>query len=101
MTKRWGPVDQRTFGFTQLIGPEDERVLLGTNFEVDPIEVFGVGDAVYGEQFVWRNAATGEELARSDFVDGMTIGTLPTPGYGGLAYMMQQDGGMVSFQVVK
>jgi hypothetical protein len=101
MTKAWGPVDQRTMGFTTPYGPKDQRVLLGSDMQIDdPLAAFGAGTGVYGEQFVWRNAATGEELARSDSFDAMTQGNLPTPGYGGLMYMLQEYGGVVAMQVV-
>lgn len=66
-----------------------------------PLDVFGVGAAVCGEQFIWRDAATGRGLVHCDYVDAMSQGILPTPGYGGLAYMLQSDGGVTSFQVIK
>ncbi|MFJ3927704.1 hypothetical protein [Streptomyces sp. NPDC090022] len=98
----WGPIDQRTFSFFTLFGPKNQRVVLSSRMDVArPLDVFGAGAAVYGEQFIWRDAATGRELAHSDYVDAMSQGILPTPGYGGLAYMLQSDGGVASFQVVK
>jgi hypothetical protein len=102
LTKAWGPVNQRTFSFFTLYGPANQRVAVASNINLsDPLSVFGVGQAVYGEQFIWRNAATGQELAHSSYVNGMTQGTLPTPGYGGLVYMLQSGGGVTAFQVVK
>ncbi|MFJ8207712.1 hypothetical protein [Streptomyces sp. NPDC096033] len=102
LTKAWGPIDQRTFGFFTLFGPRNQRVVLSTHIDVtNPLTALGVGAGVYGEQFIWRDALTGRELARSDYVDAMSQGILPTPGYGGLAYMLQSDGGIASFQVVK
>jgi len=98
LTKVWGPVDQRTFSFTTLIGPKDERVVVGTNIKVtNPDEL---KDITYTEQMVWRDAATGDVLARSNYVDAMTQGNLPTPGYGGLMYMLQQYGDITAFQVL-
>jgi len=98
LTKTWGPVDQRTFSFTTLIGPKDERVLVGTNIKVtNPDQL---KDSTYTEQWVWRNADTGAVLARSEYFDAMTVGILPTPGYGGLMYDLQQYGGIVATQVL-
>jgi hypothetical protein len=39
-------------------------------------------------------------LARSNYFDAMTQGNLPTPGYGGLMYDLQQYGGIVATQVI-
>jgi hypothetical protein len=102
LTQGWGPVEQRTFGFFTSYGPANQRVMLSTNMNIsNPVDVFGVGQGVYGEQYVWRNAATGRELARSDYVNAMSQGILPTPGFGGLVYMLQSNGGVAAFQVVK
>ncbi len=102
LTKAWGPLDQRTFSFFTLYGPKDQRVAVASDINLDnPLDVFGVGQAVYGERFIWRDAATGKELAHSSYVDGMTQGTLATPGYGGIVSMLQSDGSVTSFEVVK
>ena len=34
----------------------------------------------------WRNAATGEIIAESDFFEPLTINSLTPPGYGGRVY---------------
>jgi hypothetical protein len=102
LTHLWGPVKQRTFGFFTIYGPSSQRVVLSTNIDIaNPLTVFGVSQAVYGEQFIWRQATTGKEIAHSGYVNGMPQGILPTPGYGGLDYMLQSDGGVVSFEVTK
>jgi hypothetical protein len=102
LTKQWGPIDQKTFGFFTPYGTKSQRVMLSTNIDLDnPLDVFGVAQAVYGEQYIWRDARTGKELAHSNYVNGMSQGILPTPGYGGLSYMLQSDGGVVSFEVTK
>jgi hypothetical protein len=54
--------DQTTLSFTTLIGPQDQRVLIGTDI---PIKVFKQLQSYTTEQVVWRNAQTGAELARS------------------------------------
>lgn len=97
MTRDW-IVDQRTWSFTTLIGPKDQRVVVGTNIKATNPEQ--LKNLTYTEQIVWRNAATGAVLARSDYFDAMTAGCLVTPGYGGLIYDLQEFGGIVSMQVV-
>ena len=93
----WGPVEQRSLSFATLLGPADQRVLLGTNIKItNPEQLQG---ATYTEQFVWRDALTGEVLARSQYFDAMTQGNLPTPGYGGLVYMLQSYGDITAMQV--
>jgi hypothetical protein len=73
-------------------------VVVGTNIKVtNPDEL---KDITYTEQMVWRDAATGDVLARSNYVDAMAQGNLPTPGYGGLMYMLQQYGDITAFQVL-
>jgi hypothetical protein len=54
--------DQTTLGFTTLIGPENQRVLIGTDI---PIKAFQQLASYRTEAVVWRDAATGNELARS------------------------------------
>jgi hypothetical protein len=59
--------------------------VLSTNVNTSkPLEVAGFGPGTYGEQFVWRQEATGKVLARSSYFDSMSQGILPTPGFGGL-----------------
>ena len=102
MTKQWGPVDQETFGFFTTYGPKNQRVVVSSDIDLsNPVDVFGIGGTVYGERLIWRDAKTGKELAHSGYVNAMTQGILPTPGYGGLTYMLQANGGVASFQVIK
>jgi hypothetical protein len=98
LSMAWKPVDQRTLSFTTLLGPALHRVLLGTNIKVtNPNQL---KDITYTEQFVWRDALTGKLYARSQYVAAMTQGNLPTPGYGGLVYMLQQYGTITAMQVL-
>jgi len=91
--------DQRTFGFMTLIGPADKRVLVGTNIhpKSTPAEIKNV---TYTEQILWRDVSTGNIVAQSDFFTAATQGILPTPGYGGLLYMMHNDGHITALQPV-
>jgi hypothetical protein len=88
--------DQTTLSFTTLIGPEGKRVLIGTDI---PIRFFKQLRSYTTEQVVWRNAATGEELARSDELPKMSAGILVTPGYAGLQYFLTADGHIIALQV--
>ena len=88
--------DQTTLSFTTLVGPEDERILIGTDI---PIRFFKQLTSYTTEQVVWRDAATGAELARSDEFPKMSAGILVTPGYAGLQYFLTADGHVIALQV--
>ena len=88
--------DQTTLSFTTLIGPEGQRVLIGTDI---PIRFFKRLTKYTTEQVVWRDAATGDELARSDEFPKMSAGILVTPGYAGLQYFLTADGHIIALQV--
>jgi hypothetical protein len=90
------PQDQMTLSFTTLIGPKDQRVLIGTDI---PVKVFKQLNNCTTEQVVWRNADTGAELARSSEFPKMTQGILVTPGYAGLQYFLTSDGHIIGLQV--
>jgi hypothetical protein len=100
----WGPVDQRTMSFLTLIGPADQRVLVATNINPNTTQqqleqAVTLTGFTYTEQIVWRDAATGEILAESDFFPAMSPGILVTPGYGGLIYEMLYNGHIMALQV--
>lgn len=75
--------------FQPIFGPADKRVLVLTNaklpvkFEPTPL---AVRSGRYTEQLTWRDAATGEVLAESDFFEPLTINSLTPPGFGGRVY---------------
>ena len=48
--------------------------------------------ALVGDVVVWRDAATGRELARSGKVPAMTQGSAVQPGYGGSVYFPSSRG---------
>jgi hypothetical protein len=104
MSVAWGPVDQRTMSFLTLIGPADQRVLVATNINPNATQqqleqAASLTDYTYTEQIVWRDAATGEILAESDYFPAMSPGILVTPGYGGLIYEMLYNGHIMALQV--
>jgi len=82
-------VDDTTTTFQPLIGPKDRRVLLLTNMKLnvkkEPIKV-ALFTENYTEQLTWRDAATGEILAESDFFEPLSINGLMPPGFGGRVY---------------
>ncbi|MGW4890939.1 hypothetical protein ACWEQL_01530 [Kitasatospora sp. NPDC004240] len=88
--------DQTTLSFTTLIGPKDQRVLIGTDI---PVKFFQGLKKYETEQVVWRDAASGDELARSSQFPKMTQGILVTPGYAGLQYFLTADGHVIGLQV--
>ncbi|MFD0277504.1 hypothetical protein ACFVHB_26855 [Kitasatospora sp. NPDC127111] len=88
--------DQTTLSFTTLIGPKDQRVLIGTDIPVKSFQGLKEYDT---EQVVWRDAKFGTELARSSQLAKMTQGILVTPGYAGLQYFLTADGHVIGLQV--
>jgi outer membrane protein assembly factor BamB len=98
-------VDDWTFTFQPLIGPQDKRVLLLTNMRFDRIDTqkpvakedlmkaLFLGE--YKEQLTWRDAATGRILAESDFFERLSPGSLTTPGFGGRVYFPTDKGFIV------
>jgi hypothetical protein len=90
--------DQTTLSFTTLIGPANDRVLIGTN--IPNIKAFKQLQSYTTEQVIWRNAATGAVLATSSQFPKMNTGILVTPGYAGLQYFLTADGHIIGLQVV-
>jgi hypothetical protein len=71
-------------------------VIIGTDI---PVKVFQQLKSYTTEQVVGRNAATGQELARSREFPKTTQGVLGTPGYAGLQYFLTADGHIIGLQV--
>lgn len=88
--------EQRTLSFLTLIGPQRHRVLIGTDI---PLRSFKGLKRYRSEEVVWRDAASGTELARSSAFPKMTAGILVTPGYGGIQYFLSASGHVISLQV--
>lgn len=81
---------QTTTEFTTLIGPPGSRVLVGTDIPGPEIPGNNLNDFV-----VWRNAATGQELARSPLLPAMTQGTMVQPYYNGDMFFEGQLGALI------
>lgn len=82
--------NQRTTEFTTLINPQTSRVLVGT--DIPDGEIPGNNHNDYA---VWRNALTGEELARSPLLPAMTQGTMIQPYYSGNMFYEGQLGDLI------
>lgn len=83
-------VNQTTTEFTTLIGPQANRVIVGTDIPSPEIPGNNSNDFA-----VWRNAATGEELARSPLLPAMTQGTMIQPYYNGQMFFQGQSGTLI------
>jgi hypothetical protein len=95
LSLKWSQ-DQTTLSFTTLVGPKDQRILIGTDI---PIKFFKQLKNYSSEAVVWRDAATGKELARSDDFPKMSSGILVTPGYAGLQYFLTAYAHIIELQV--
>lgn len=82
--------DQTTTEFTALIGQPSSRVLVGTDIPGPEIPGNNLNDFA-----VWRNASTGEELARSPLLPAMTQGTMIQPYYNGDMFFEGQLGSLI------
>jgi hypothetical protein len=71
-------VDQTTTEFIAIIGPPEQRAIVGTDIPGAQIPGLNLEDEV-----VWRNAGTGEEIARSARLPAITSGTMVQPAYSG------------------
>jgi hypothetical protein len=80
--------EQTTSVFQQLIGNAEERVVVTSellNFRLNPL-------TATNEQVVFRDAATGRELARTGNLPRMSDGANISPGFGGRVYFPGKDG---------
>lgn len=82
--------NQTTTEFTTLIGPQANRILVGTDIPGPEIPGNNTNDFA-----VWRNAATGQELARSPLLPAMTQGTMIQPYYNGHMFFEGQSGTLI------
>jgi hypothetical protein len=85
--------EQTTTEFIAIIGPRRQRVIVGSDIPGSEIPGINAEDEV-----VWRNAETGQEIARSPKLPAMTSGTMVQPyysgdmfypGLGGILYKLQ------------
>jgi hypothetical protein len=89
--------EQTTSVFQQLIGTPEERVVVTSdllNFRLNPL-------TATNEQVVFRDAATGRELARTGNLPRMSQGANISPGFGGRMYFPAVDGMIYEVSVVR
>jgi hypothetical protein len=88
LKKLW-EVKQRSICFTALIGSKAQRIFIST--ETDAQNALQL--RTYSKEFVlWRDAATGREIARSETFSPTTPGVLVTPGFNGVVYYLGYNG---------
>lgn len=85
---------QTTTEFTTLIGSSESRVLVGT--DIPGLEIPGRNQH---DHAVWRNAATGQEIARSPLLPAMTQGTMIQPYYAGNMFYEGQAGVLIKLLI--
>lgn len=86
---------QRTTEFTALINPESTRVIVGTDIPDGQIPGNNHNDFA-----VWRNALTGDEIARSPLLPAMTQGTMIQPYYLGEMFYEGQSGDLIKLMPI-
>jgi hypothetical protein len=82
--------NQTTTEWATLIGPKDRRVWVGT--DIPGAEIPGKNRT---DRVVFRDAATGRLLARSERVPVMTQGSAVQPGYGGSVFFPGATGTLI------
>lgn len=86
---------QRTTEFLALIGPPDRRVIVGT--EIPPGQPLG---NTTHDFVVWRDAATGRELARTvPPLPAISTGSMVEPYYDGRMFYLAKSGEIVELTV--
>jgi hypothetical protein len=86
-------VQQTTTEWIAIVGPPDQRVIVGSDIPGAEIPDINTHDEV-----VWRNAATGAELARTGRMPAMTSGTMLQPYYHGDVFYPGGAGSLVKLE---
>jgi len=86
-------VAQTTTEFIAVIGPPDQRVIVGS--DIPGAELPGTNTE---DEVVWRNAATGQAIARSARLPAMTSGTMVQPYYCGDMFYPGAAGSLYKLQ---
>jgi hypothetical protein len=99
MTTKW-VVNDRSFEFQPLFGSAGQRIIITTKWNPQaPVGELATG--TYTQQVVWRDAATGDVLAKSDFLPPISFNALVTPTYGGRwVYPSGSSGSIYFLQVM-
>ena len=86
--------EQRTTEFMALIGPEQNRVVVGT--AIPPGESLA---SHAHNRVIWRDAENGDELARSHLLPTVSTGSMVEPAYDGRMYYMGQKSQIIELTV--
>jgi hypothetical protein len=86
-------VSQNTDEFLALIGPAGHRVLVATDAPGQS------ANSPTSQNVVWRDAATGRELARSPALTPISSGTMVEPSYGGRMDYLATNGQILELAV--
>lgn len=95
MTNRW-VVEDRSFEFQPLVGSADQRIMVNSKWNPDA-KLGNLATGSYTVQAVWRDAATGEPIAESDFMPPISFNANITPIYGGRWVFPSGPGGSLYF----
>ena len=90
---------QITAEFLALIGPAQRRVLVGTDHASQLMPPSCPPGAGPQDSVVWRNADTGDEIARSPLLSPVSAGTMVEPGYAGRMYFLADSGKIMELTV--
>jgi hypothetical protein len=85
--------NQTTTEYITIIGPPEERVIVGSN-----IPGAQIPNVNRQNEVVWRNASTGQEIARSARLPKMTTGTMIQPYYSGDVFYPGEAGTLYKLQ---
>jgi len=85
--------DQTTTEFIAIIGPQRKRVIVGSDIPGAEIPDINMDDEV-----VWRDAETGQEIARTTRLPKMTSGTMIQPYYSGDVFYPGEAGTLYRLQ---
>jgi hypothetical protein len=83
---------QNTAEFLAVIGPAERRVLVGTDYPSQLLPPSCPSGGGIQASVVWRNAETGQEIARSPLLQAVNGGTMVEPGYDGRMYFLARNG---------
>lgn len=96
LAERWR-VGQRSLSFTTIVGPDEARVVVGTDLPGVTVPAELMTTTV--EQVVWRDADTGTELARSADLPRMSPGILVTPTFDGALFELGHRGELTELTI--
>ena len=92
-------VEQYSFSFMSLVGPEEDRVIVASDIPAFHEPGTSYKTNYETEQVVWREAKTLRELARSERLPAMSKGAALSPGAKGAIYYPGAGGQVIKLSV--